>query len=248
MRRTRGGSKYALSSRMSRVRSVTSLSAPPITPATATAPSASAITRSSRASARSCAVERRERLARRAPRARGRSPPRTRARSKAWSGWPSSSITRFVTSTTLLIERKPGGLEPRARATPGDGPDPDAAHARAPRSAGSRCGLRSRRARRARPPLRRASGGAVGGQPERAAEVRAHLARHAEQRDPVAAVRRDLDVEHDLAAREHARRACAHRRRRRPRTRMPPASSPRPELAGGADHAVRDDAADLRSS
>jgi len=33
--------------------------------------------------------------------------PRSRAASNAWSGWPNSSITKFVTSTTLLIGRRP---------------------------------------------------------------------------------------------------------------------------------------------
>ena len=54
VRRTESGAKYALSRTMVRVSAVTSLSAPPMTPATATGRSASAITSISGLSVRVC--------------------------------------------------------------------------------------------------------------------------------------------------------------------------------------------------
>ena len=124
VRRTAGRLELrALDQHVRRGVGVTSLSAPPITPAIAIARSASAITRSASASAR-VLRRRASRASRRGARARTRiSPPRSLARSKACSGWPSSSITRFVTSTTLLIDAEARALRAVARSHAGEGAD-----------------------------------------------------------------------------------------------------------------------------
>ena len=112
-RRTRRGSNHAHSSRIDVVASVTSLSAPPMMPASATTRSRSAIASTSGSSVRglpssvvmvSPGRARRTRIA----------PPWSRARSNAWSGWPISSSTRFVASTTLLTGRWPIAASRRA--------------------------------------------------------------------------------------------------------------------------------------
>ena len=124
------------------------------------------------------------------------SAPRRLARSKACSGWPSSSSTRFVTSTTTLIERMPADSS-RAASHGGRRADLHAAHDAADVAVAA-VGILDRDAhvlgRGARALARLGRRNA-----QRAAEQRAHLARHAEHRHPVAAVRRDLDVEDRLA-------------------------------------------------
>ena len=92
------GSKRADSSRMRVVDSVTSVSAPPMTPASATGPARSAITSISSESGRSSPSSVSSRSPLRAGRTsmRGAEPPAlasSRSRSKAWSGWPSSIST-----------------------------------------------------------------------------------------------------------------------------------------------------------
>ena len=79
-------------------------------PASATARSASAITSTSGDSVRSSS----SRVTSRSPAAARRttifafpSAWASLARSKAWSGWPVSQSTKLVTSTTLLIGRRP---------------------------------------------------------------------------------------------------------------------------------------------
>src|SRR5256885_5937595 len=106
VRRMPGGSKTALSSRIRVVRSDTSLVAPPITPASATGRSASAMTRSSALSLRSLP----SRVVIGSPSPARRTTmrePFSFSRSKAWSGCPSSSRTRLIASTTLLMGRTP---------------------------------------------------------------------------------------------------------------------------------------------
>ena len=92
LRRIVPGSKLAASSRTAVVVSVTSVSSPPMIPANAIAASPSAITRSAGSSLRRLP----SRLANSSPgRARRTTirPPRSVSKSKAWSGFPSASMT-----------------------------------------------------------------------------------------------------------------------------------------------------------
>ena len=119
-RRTTRASKYAHSSSTRVVLAEISLSPPPMTPANPTGPSPSQMTRSSVCSARSTPSSVTSFSPARARRTMILAP-RTRSRSYAWSGCPLSSIRRFVTSTTVEIDRTPSA-ERRHLTASGDGP------------------------------------------------------------------------------------------------------------------------------
>ena len=162
--------------------------------------------------------------------------PRCAPRSKACSGWPRSSITKLVTSTTLLIGRMPARRSRRrsherrrprrarrarrARSSAGRGP--------APRSRTRTCSAAGApRLAHARP--RRPRSGAPG--------QRRHLARDAEDRQAVAAVRRDLDLEHRVARRPAASRSGRARRGARGSSSTRARVVAEPELRLRAEHA-----------
>ena len=106
VRRMPCGVKYADSSRISVVAAVTPLCRPPITPARASAaPDASEISKSS--AVRTWADSSSARNASPSVAWRTTMPPVRLAASKACSGWPSSCSTKLVTSTMLLIGRRP---------------------------------------------------------------------------------------------------------------------------------------------
>ena len=92
LRSSPNGSKFAASSRISVLDSRTSVSSPPMIPASAIARSASAITRSCSSSSRSTPSSVRSFSPRAARRTTIRSPA-SEVRSKAWSGLPSASMT-----------------------------------------------------------------------------------------------------------------------------------------------------------
>ena len=209
---------------------VTSVLAPPMTPARPIAPESSAMTRSPGSSARSCpssVVSRSPGAARRTTIA-----PDSRARSYACSGCPSSSMTELVTSTARLIGAHAGQDEPalqpgrggRGRVQAGDGAGDEAVAAGRVLDAHRVAVLRRRHVDQARVGERQPEGG--GGLPGDAAH-----------RELVAAVRRDGEVEHLVAQREQLDDVGPERR------------SPvqhedavgvvgQPELGGGADHPV----------
>ena len=95
-------------------------SPPPITPASALPRSRSAMRRSSGSSARSLPSRVTSFSPGRAVRTTI-SRPATLSRSKAWSGWPSSSSTKLVASTTFEMERTPHASS-RCASQSGEGP------------------------------------------------------------------------------------------------------------------------------
>ncbi len=146
----------------------------------------------------------------------------------------------MVTSTTLLMGRWPAASS-RSRTQSGDGPTRTPSTTRATYwKQPSRSSISTRRSGAAAPGAR----GGRGRQPDLAAEERAQLPRHAEERGAVAAVRRDGEVEHGVAGGDHIGERCAHGRGgvQHQDARVLVAEA---QLPGAADHAVRDHAADL---
>jgi hypothetical protein len=114
------GSKLAASSRTVVVPPPISVSSPPMIPASAIARSASAISRSSGTRSRvtpSSVVSFSPLSARRTTIC----PPWSVVKSKAWSGFPSANITKFVMSTTFEMGRWPA-RKSRVRSHCGEGP------------------------------------------------------------------------------------------------------------------------------
>ena len=118
-RRISPGRNHAASKRTSVVDSVTPESTPPITPATTSGRWASAMTQTPVSSFTFLPSRRTISSPSRAGRAS--MPSETFFASNAWSGWPSSSSTQFVISTTLLIGRRPAASRSR-RSHSGLGP------------------------------------------------------------------------------------------------------------------------------
>ena len=188
-------------------------SPPPITPASALPRSRSAMRRSSGESARSLPSSVTIFSPGRAVRTTI-SRPATLSRSKAWSGWPSSSSTKLVASTTFEMERTPHASSRRASQA-GDGPIFDALDdARGvPRAAVGRLDPDLHRVRGAGRPAPR---GAGPGARTRRAERRRDLAGDAEVRERVGPVRGDVHLEeHVLERRAPSRWACRASRRGR---------------------------------
>ena len=111
------------------VASETSEREPPMIPASEVGPSSSRMTTIGGSSSRTAPSS----SSMRSPVCAGRTTsrcPATRSRSNACSGWPVSSITKFVMSTTLLIGRWPAAIS-RAFSHGGEGPMRTSSYARA---------------------------------------------------------------------------------------------------------------------
>ncbi len=168
-------------------------------------------------------------------------PPATRSKSNACIGWPLTSITKLVMSTTLLIGRMPAA-DSRAFSHSGDGPMVTSSNSRAVKRghrSGSSTSIRtpgtSPGRARILAPRRRGERGAGG---------RVDLARDAVDAEAVGPVGRDLELEHVGGDRQHVgeRRAGLERRVEH---HDPVVVGADRELVLGEDHPVGLDAAQL---